>query len=289
MPEVSVIIPTFNRGTVIEESINSVLSQTYSDFEILVIDDGSTDNTKEIVEKIGNKKIRFIQLGKNCGACYARNVGIENAKGKYIAFQDSDDIWYPNKLEKQLAFLQRNSADMTFCQLVSKVDGSVYGKTCPRRKYRDSVVTFSEVLKNFSGSTQTFLVKKHCFETVKFDEKLPRYQDWEFLMQITQSYRVIYQAESLVLQKLRKDSISTNPQKGFIALQYVLKKYENEYRNCAKGKANILSYQATFVIQSGGRADRYLIDSLNLNPFSLHHWIKYILYKMKLLQRRYER
>jgi len=90
-PTVSVIIPTYNRAHTIGRAIKSVLNQTYQDFEIIVVDDGSTDNTEEVVKSFRDKRIRYIQHKKNKGAAAARNTGIKSAKGKYIAFQDSDD------------------------------------------------------------------------------------------------------------------------------------------------------------------------------------------------------
>lgn len=285
MPEVSVIIPTYNRGHVIRESIESVLQQTFSDFELIIVDDGSVDNTQKIIEEIQDDRISFIQLKKNAGACHARNVGVNNARGKYIAFQDSDDIWYLDKLEKQVAFLLKNKADMVFCQMISQ--NGKKETMYPPKGYRNVEINKREILKNFLGSTQTFLIRKECFDTIWFDENLPRYQDWEFLIQATSSYKVMYQAESLVVQRLGSDSISTNPRKGFSALQYILNKYKDDYEKCLEGKANVLSYQATFMIQMNEKADGLLMESLKMNPLSLKHWLKFILYKLRILQLRY--
>lgn len=285
MPEVSVIIPTYNRGHVIKESIDSILQQTFSDFELIVVDDGSSDNTKMIIEEMQDERITFIQLEKNAGACHARNVGVQNARGKYIAFQDSDDIWYPGKLEKQIRFLQDNRADMVFCQMISQNGNKV--AIFPPKRYKIIEISKREILKNFLGSTQTFFIKRECFETVCFDEKLPRYQDWEFLIQVTSSYKVLYQAEPLVIQRLGSDSISANPRKGFCALQYILEKYKDDYESCLEGKANILSYQATFMVQMNENANKFFMESLKLNPLALKHWIKFILYKLRILQFRY--
>jgi len=101
-PTVSVIISTYNRAHLIGRAIQSVLNQTYQDFEVIVVDDGSTDNTEEIVKSFNDPRIRYIRHEKNKGAAAARNTGIKAARGKYIAFQDSDDEWLPEKLEKQM-------------------------------------------------------------------------------------------------------------------------------------------------------------------------------------------
>ena len=99
--KISVIIPTYNRGNLIGDSIKSVLNQTYENLEVIVVDDGSTDNTKEEIDKIEDERVKYIKLMKNSGGSNARNIGIQNANGKYISFQDSDDIYYPKKLEIQ--------------------------------------------------------------------------------------------------------------------------------------------------------------------------------------------
>src|SRR4030043_1337098 len=101
-PTVSVIIPTYNRAHLVGRSIRSVLNQTYQDLEVIVVDDGSKDNTAEIVRGITDPRIVFLKHEKNRGVSAARNTGLKAARGKYIAFQDSDDEWLPQKLEKQL-------------------------------------------------------------------------------------------------------------------------------------------------------------------------------------------
>ena len=98
---VSVIIPTYNRADTIKRSIESVLSQSYQDFEIIIIDDGSTDDTYRVVKEIRDTRICYIKGDKRMGANAARNIGVQRAKGEFIAFQDSDDIWRKDKLENQ--------------------------------------------------------------------------------------------------------------------------------------------------------------------------------------------
>jgi len=105
-PTVSVIIPTYNRAHLVGRSIQSVINQTYQDFEIIVVDDGSTDNTEDIIKEFQkkDKRIKHIKHNKNKGGSAARNTGIRAARGEYIAFLDSDDEWMPTKLEKQTSY-----------------------------------------------------------------------------------------------------------------------------------------------------------------------------------------
>jgi glycosyltransferase involved in cell wall biosynthesis len=106
--KISIIIPSYNREKLIIRSINSILNQTYQNIEVILIDDGSTDNTKKVISQIKDKRFRYIKLRKNKGANVARNIGIQKAIGNYIAFQDSDDFFHSDKLEKQIniSFLQ---------------------------------------------------------------------------------------------------------------------------------------------------------------------------------------
>ncbi|MFC6990634.1 glycosyltransferase family 2 protein [Haladaptatus sp. GCM10025707] len=95
MPTVSVVIPTYNRSEEVTHAIDSVLAQTYDDFELLVVDDGSTDDTEEVVTSYDDDRVKFIEHEENQGAPAARNTGIEHAEGEYVAFLDSDDEWLP--------------------------------------------------------------------------------------------------------------------------------------------------------------------------------------------------
>ena len=109
-PPVSVVIPAYNRVDSIRVAVESVLRQSWTDFELLVVDDGSTDGTREAVRAIPDPRLRLIETPRNMGASAARNLGIEEARGDWVAFQDSDDEWLPLKLEKQMARLQAPGA-----------------------------------------------------------------------------------------------------------------------------------------------------------------------------------
>lgn len=113
--KVSIITPSYNSSKFIQECVNSVIAQTYKNWEMLIVDDCSKDDSREIIRFFSDrdKRIQYFFLNKNVGAAEARNVAIRNAKGRYIAFLDSDDIWLPQKLEKQIAFMSKNSLAFT--------------------------------------------------------------------------------------------------------------------------------------------------------------------------------
>ena len=122
---VSIIMPVHNGANTIGESIESVLKQTYEQWELIIIDDCSTDGTQMVVEGYSDKRIRYVSLQQNCGVANARNMGIRVAKGRYLAFLDSDDLWLPKKLMEQLAFMKQKRCGFSYTeyrQFVDKVD-----------------------------------------------------------------------------------------------------------------------------------------------------------------------
>lgn len=114
MPEISIITPSYNSDQYIEETIKSVLNQTFTDWEWLITDDCSKDNTAEIISKYEDSRIKFIVLEQNSGAGVARNNALERATGRFITFLDSDDYWYPEFLEKMLIFMKKNDAELAY-------------------------------------------------------------------------------------------------------------------------------------------------------------------------------
>ena len=112
---VSIIMPSYNTAQYIADSIESVLAQTHENWELLIVDDCSTDNTDEVVAEFSiDPRIRYLKNAKNSGAAVSRNRALREARGKWIAFLDSDDLWEPEKLEKQIAFMKENNYKFTF-------------------------------------------------------------------------------------------------------------------------------------------------------------------------------
>ena len=118
---VSIIMPSWNTGQFIAESIQSVLNQTYSNWELLIVDDCSNDNTDDIVLSFTDQRIKYLKNEKNCGAALARNRAIKEAQGEWIAFLDSDDLWVSEKLEKQIEFMKKNEYIFSYHEYV-KID-----------------------------------------------------------------------------------------------------------------------------------------------------------------------
>lgn len=116
---VSIIMPSYNTGRFISETIDSVLAQTYENWELIIVDDCSTDNTDEVVQKyLSDHRVKYLKNEKNSGAAASRNRALREAEGKWIAFLDSDDLWSPNKLDKQLAFMKDRNCCFSYTNYI---------------------------------------------------------------------------------------------------------------------------------------------------------------------------
>jgi len=190
-PTVSVVLTTYNRTDLLPRTIESVLRQTYEDFECLVIDDASTENTQSVVNSYDDGRLNYVEHGENRGLSAARNTGINASTGQYIAFLDDDDEWLPKKLEKQVDVLDKTTTNvgLVYCWM------DLYRH--PNTKYDECHPTlegeiFEEMLDRqrlCNGST--LLVRRNVIDTVDgFDESLSRGVDGDFLRRLCRSYEV---------------------------------------------------------------------------------------------------
>lgn len=189
-PLVSVVIPTYNRERVIGRAIESVLRQTFSDFELIIVDDGSTDNSCEIVGLYDDSRIRLIRNTQNQGANFCRNIGIKESKGKYIAFQDSDDEWTTDKLEVHIRYMQENNLKASFGPYRVLETSQVVPNNFQQYVNNDGLVR--EALKRYNiVGTPTLVIEKCIVNDVgMFDEQLPRMQDYDYAIRIAKKYDI---------------------------------------------------------------------------------------------------
>lgn len=272
-PSVSIVIPTYNRSRLLARAVKSVLNQTYQDFELIIVDDASTDNTEEVVNSFNDKRIRYLRHEKNKGEAAARNTGIKAAKYDYIAQQDSDDEWLPEKLAKQVrafencppqigvvytGFWKEENGQRTYIpfEWIDKKEGDIH----------------QQLLKgNFIGSPAV-LVKKECFDNVGlFDERLHNLVDWEMWLRISKHYHFRCVDEPLAVAHYDADNISDNPHSLIDALELVLEKnreeFEVEKKLLAKHWINIGNLLVAEGRVKKGR--RYVVNALRLYPFSI--------------------
>lgn len=283
---VSVIIPLYNREKYIEESVKSILNQTYKELEVIVVDDCSTDSSVEVVRKLQekDKRVRLVCCGKNGGACRARNIGIDCAKGEYIAFQDSDDYWHPDKLEKSLDALNREGADLVFCALSREEvkNGKVFKEVIPVFNLNEENHKFERLLYHNYASTQTIVAKVTVFEEIRFDEKFPRFQDWELMLQVLKNqYKVFYISEVMVDSFVLGDSISYNGKKADIAFKRMEEKYREDYEMRPDSYKKFCERAAYILEASNMNGSDYFMKSYKIEK-SMATLLKYILAKLRL-------
>jgi len=182
-PQASVIIPTYNRGWIIKEAIDSVLAQDYTEFELIVVDDGSTDHTSDVLDSYGNDiKVLF---QKNKGVSAARNRGIAEASGKFIAFLDSDDLWLPRKLTVQMEFFNQ-TPDALICQTEEVWIKNGLRVNPKKRHKKPSGMIFKPSLELCLVSPSAVMIQRSLFDRVgKFDESLPACEDYDLWLRIS--------------------------------------------------------------------------------------------------------
>jgi len=190
-PAVTVIIPTFNRASIVGRAIQSVLGQTYQDWELIVVDDCSTDGTEQAVRSFSDNRIKYIRHDRNCRASAARNTGIRCAQGEYVAFLDDDDEWLPEKLQKELEVF-RNSDPEVGLVYTGWIILDERGKVLKVRMETKSGWVYDALLDcNFIGSPSRVTVKKQVLDRVAgFDETFLNAEDYEFCLRVARVSKV---------------------------------------------------------------------------------------------------
>lgn len=208
-PTVSIIIPTYNRARLIGRAIQSVLDQTYQDFELIVVDDGSTDNTGKVIKIFTDPRIKYVRHEQNKGGSVARNMGIKVARGEFIAFLDSDDEWLPKKLEKQINCFTKcsDSVGAVYCMLYMQNDSLESGRRVRLSDVRRGNVYNSLLNGWFPAPTSAVMLRVRVFEkTGIFDENLPSFQDYDLWVRVAQHYEFEFVDEPLGIWHVHSDS-----------------------------------------------------------------------------------
>jgi glycosyltransferase involved in cell wall biosynthesis len=210
-PKVSIIMPTYNRAAYILEAIESVRNQTYSNWELLVVDDGSKDNTEELVTQIKDERIQLHKTTSRLGITGTRNEGLRKAKGELIAFIDSDDLWAPVKLQKQVAALNQYpeagfslAGGYNFRKLNEPLE--FFYKQTEGQKYGELLISFfkSEV----AATTPTLIFRRQCLEVAGFFNEAKSFADVEFILSLASHYKGIVLYEHLFYRRLHDSNVS---------------------------------------------------------------------------------
>lgn len=272
---VSVIIPTYNRAHLIKRSVESVLNQTYKNLELIIVDDGSTDNTKEVIDSFNDKRIVYVKQ-ENQGACAARNKGIDTAKGKYVAFQDSDDVWHLDKLKIQVQKLKEKNADIVFCKMF--LFGNLIKRVIPKNLKEGLLQKDTLPL---GISTGTILGKREVFFNNKFDTSIPRLQDFELALRIQKKHSIYCIDKPLINYYVQEDSISSSSEKILKAWEIILEKNKNflkEYSSSLEYLASVYIDEVFKIKEPCSR--KKLLDIVFMFSKSNKIKIKYFLHKI---------
>ena len=209
--EIDIILPNYNSSEFIEKTIDSVIGQTHKNWNLIIIDDCSDEKTKKILNKYSqNKNIKIIFLDKNKGPAFCRNHALDLSKSEYVAFLDSDDVWFPDKLIKQINFMKKNNYNFTYTNYTpykgeKSIDISNQDSIRPREKYN-----FESFIKDTSIATSTMMIKGELAKKYKFtDTKIC--EDYFYKCSILKEIGYAYCLnESYTLYRIRKDSLQSN-------------------------------------------------------------------------------
>lgn len=212
MLSVSVVIPVYNLAAYLPEAIESVLRQSYQPLEIIVVDDGSTDDTELVLRAYWQKIVYLKQERK--GAAAARNRGIQGSSGKYIAFLDADDLWMPDRLQEQVRYLDEDPEVGLVCSDFSVVSdsGSILPSLLNSCRNARSGYVFNEVIQDYFILTSSAMIRRSCLdETGLFDESLEMTEDRDLWLRIGYRWKIVVVHKPLVIKRNRPGSLSSNP------------------------------------------------------------------------------
>jgi glycosyltransferase involved in cell wall biosynthesis len=297
-PLVSVILPTHNRAYCLPSAIGSVLGQTYKSFQLIIVDDASTDQTESLIAGMDDPRIEYVRNARNLGAAAARNVGVRQAVGELLAFQDSDDQWLLEKLEFQVRRLHElgETHGATFGgKILYGRDGSGrFGpdRVCFRPVGSSSISGGSIAGRLLQGniiSPQTLLLRKSAFDSAgSFDERLPANEDWEFMLRLSGVTNIDFTMRPLVVAKVSEDSISYDDRRSARSFIIILGKLEAVLQQDEVSYCQKLFALSTFLTRIGRfrAAERAVWRAIRLRPSALGGWLRLARLKVNRVRRR---
>ena len=292
---ISVVIPAYNEEKNIGKAIDSVLNQTYQNFEIIIVDDGSTDNTREIVQAFKDKRVKYIYQ-QNSGPSKARNTAIDIASGEYIAFLDADDIYMPNKLEISLQLLSEANAGMLYGSFILEPQGKesklISFKERESTKYLVTLLT--DPFNNIAFPSTVLVKKDLLLETGGFDQNLRIGEDWDLWLKIYPKTKVKCVDRPLTKRLTSKNSITRTIDFDFerkthekILYNFFRNNKEYEY---LKNKAYAMIYYnqaARHFYKDNKRVSdktfKYLVKCIILDPTILLNYFKITKFTMNVV------
>ncbi len=286
MPKVSVLMPSFNYGRYLPFAIKSVLSQSYSDLELVITDDCSTDGSKEIAEEWKRLDDRVVTVfhDTNHGLARARNSGLAVSTGEFVAFCDADDIWLPDKLKTQVEYLQRRpEVGLVHSDgLIMDGDGNLTGKRFSSEFHRKGQVTsgnlFEELCQRNFLCVPTVILRREAIQYAGgFDERLRSLEDWLCWAKVSRKYPFYYVDEPLVQYRNHRDSLSYNAQgmahNRVKALRSLLDTFPDIPPQC-RAKMFYDIGTSYLVLGDSKGALRAFIDSIKSDALQVRSWVR---------------
>jgi glycosyltransferase involved in cell wall biosynthesis len=287
MTSVSVILPTYNRADLLMRAIQSVLCQTFRDFELVVVDDASDDHTDNIVAQYSDERLQYVRHAERRGAAAARNTGIRVSQGAYIAFQDSDDEWLPEKLAQQMDVFAQSDAHtgVVYCRFQHVHAERVSCNPSMMRIVISHLLRVSRALRGdlhlalLHGNwitTQTAMVRRTCFERCgAFDTELKRFQDWDLWLRLSRFYQFAYLNKSLVRTYFTADSLSAASDTLVPAFERLIRKHAT---GTQQGRYLVAQYWYALGsnachAQQRNQGIYHFIRAIRLCPFNMVYWV----------------
>ncbi len=257
-PKVSVIIPAYNIAPYIAETLNSVFAQTYKDFEVIIVNDGSKNTAElETVLKPFFDKIIYAEQ-KNAGASVARNSAISLSRGRLLAFLDGDDIWLPRFLESQVNFLEKENLEMVYCDARIFGDALFEGENFMKNSPSIGAVTTTSLIDGTCNviTSGTVLKKELLAQFGAFDAEIPRAQDFDLWFRLAKSgAKIGYQREVLLKYRVRPDNLSGNninrSERNITALEIIKKKYDFDAHETEVWERQMAQCEAELELEKG--------------------------------------
>lgn len=282
-PLVSIVIPTRNREHLLKRAVNSVLNQTFTNYEIIIIDDFSDNQVTDNKGLIKYEKIKIIRHSEQKGGSAARNTGIRNASGDFIAFLDDDDEWMPPKLEQQVQLFKNSKKNTALIYTGVKVideNNSNYVKVMVPSIRGEK--TFEKLLeKNYLGTTSSIMVKKTAIEDVGFfDESLPARQDLDLYLRIAKLYSIDFIEEPLVIHRKHKENrISDNLHSKIKGFEILYEKLKPELKNHPELESKyLMKYGQLLMANNDSSSARvHFKKSVKLKPRNLKAFLLYLI------------
>lgn len=227
---ISVIIPMYNSEATIQRVISSVLIQTYNNLEVIIVDDASSDCSADIINSIKDSRIKYIKNQKNMGPAASRNIGVKQARYDYIAFEDSDDEWLPDKLKMQMELMNSDKElGLVYCAYTYTTEKSQIKvpPNCYKKEELEGYI-FESIWKENKIGTPTILMKKECFNNVGgFNSSLKSIEDWEFVLRVAQKYKIGYLNQAMVNADYTREGVNNRYDAQIDAYICMMKEFPN--------------------------------------------------------------